>query len=221
MTSESLGPAATIVAIDGPAASGKSSVAKLLAKRLGVPFLNTGAMYRAVGRACHEAGVDHDDPGAAGQVAEALELDFDSSGGLLVGGQPWNVDGEQMGGWASRVAVHQPVREAMVARQRVLGQRSGCVAEGRDIGTVVFPAAPLKVFLVASPGVRAQRRAEQEGHPERAGRYEADLMDRDRRDREREIAPLRPAPGALELNSDELTLDQVVQRILGALPGAV
>ena len=146
MTAESLGPVATIGAIDGPAASGKSSVAKLLAMRLGVPFLNTGAMYRAVGRACHEAGVDHDDPGAAGQVAEALELDFDSSGGLLVGGQPWNVNGEQMGDWASRVAVHQPVREAMVARQRVLGQRSGCVAEGRDIGTVVFPAAPLKVF---------------------------------------------------------------------------
>lgn len=217
MTADSSPSKPLIVAIDGPAASGKSSVAELLAQHLGVPFLNSGAMYRAVALACRRASVDLDDPRAAGEVAAGLELDFDSSGALLVGGEILDVGGEGVGELASRVAQHAPVRNAMVARQRILGRRHGCVAEGRDIGTVVFPEAPLKVFLMASPGVRAMRRAEQEGHPERASEYEEELRERDRRDRERSIAPLRPAVGALELNSDDLTLEQVVASILGAL----
>ncbi len=217
MTADSSPSKPLIVAIDGPAASGKSSVAELLAQHLGVPFLNSGAMYRAVALACQRASVDLDDPQAAGEVAADLDLDFDSSGALLVGGEILDVGGEGVGELASRVAQHGPVRDAMVARQRILGRRHGCVAEGRDIGTVVFPEAPLKVFLMASPGVRAMRRAEQEGHPERASEYERELLERDRRDRERSIAPLRPAVGALELNSDDLTLEQVVASILGAL----
>lgn len=209
-----------IVAIDGPAASGKSSVARLLALGLSVPFLNTGAMYRAVGLACKEGALDWDDGSACAALAGTLDLDFDDGGEILVNGKAIAVTGEIAGEWASRVATHKGVREAMVARQRVLGQRHGCVAEGRDIGTVVFPAATLKVFLVASPKVRALRRAQQEGHSERASQYEAELRARDRRDRERAIAPLRPAPGAMELNSDDLTVAEVVERILKVLGDA-
>lgn len=220
MSDQSPHSAKMIVAIDGPAASGKSSVARLVAQRLGVPFLNTGAMYRAVGLACTEQGVDLDQPQACAEVAAGLDLEFNAGGDLLVCGKPFEGGGEAAGQWASLVATHPGVRAAMVVRQRALGQRHGCVAEGRDIGTVVFPEATLKVFLVASPEVRARRRAQQEGQPGRVSQYEAELRERDRRDRERAIAPLRPAPGAMEVNSDHCTIEEVCQQILDGLGDA-
>lgn len=209
-----------IVAIDGPAASGKSTVARLLGERLGVPLLNTGAMYRAVGLACLDAGLDLADAAACGALAAALDLVLAPDGTVTVDGAAVAVDREEAGSAASRVAVHPGVRARLVALQQDFGHRYGCVAEGRDTTTVVFPDADLLVFLAASPRIRAERRARQEGHPERADEYAIEIAARDERDASRSAAPLRPAPGALRLSSDEATPDQLVDEIARAVEGA-
>ena len=209
-----------IVAIDGPAASGKSTVARLLGERLGVPLLNTGAMYRAVGLACLDAGLDLEDAAACEARANSLDLDVTSVGVVTVDGQPVAVEREEAGSAASRVAVHPGVRARLVALQQEFGRRYGCVAEGRDTTTVVFPDADVRVFLAASPRIRAERRARQEGAPERAEEYAREIAARDERDASRAVAPLRPAPGALRLSSDEATPEQLVERIAQAVEEA-
>lgn len=205
-----------IVAIDGPAASGKSSAARGLARRLGLLLLNTGAMYRAVGLECQRRGADLDDGPACAAVARELDLDFGPGGRLLARGEPVDaaIASELAGDLASRVGAHPEVREVLVERQQAIGSRRGLVAEGRDTTTVVFPDAELKVFLWAEAGVRAQRRALQEGHPERTSLYEQELRERDHRDSTRPVGPLLQAPDAVRLDTDELGADEVLERLL-------
>lgn len=202
-----------VIAIDGPAGAGKSSVARAVAAALGVPFLDSGAMYRCVALAGLERGVDVDDGEAMGALAAALEISF--------GDGRVRLDGRDVGEAirdpavttaASRVSAHPQVREAMVARQRELIAAGSYVAEGRDIGTVVSPDAPLKVFLTAAEEERARRRAAEDDDSPVA--VLAAQRERDARDREREHGALRPAEDAVALDTTDLTLDQVVARVV-------
>ena len=196
-----------IVAIDGPAGAGKSSVARGLADALGYTYLNSGSMYRAVGLLTLRDG------GAASEHAEALDIELGDR--VLVNGE--DVTDElrtpDVSEAASKVATNERVRAALVRKQRELLAGGDWVVEGRDIGTVVAPDAPVKVFLTASPEERARRRATELG-PD----VDAVLRDqalRDAQDEGREHSPLEMAPGALELDTTGLTLDQVVAHIAG------
>jgi len=196
-----------IVAIDGPAGAGKSSVARGVADALGYTYLNSGSMYRAVGLLTLRDG------GAASDHAEALQIQLGDR--VLVGGE--DVTDElrtpDVSEAASKVATNEKVRAALVRKQRELLADGDWVVEGRDIGTVVAPDAPVKVFLTASPEERARRRA-----AELRTDVEPVLRDqalRDAQDESREHSPLQMAPGALELDTTGLTLDQVVERVAG------
>ncbi len=202
-----------VIAIDGPAGAGKSSVAREVAAALGITYLDSGAMYRCVALEALRRGVDLDDPEALAPIASGLQIDF-GPGGVRVGGRdPGPIREPAVSAAASQVSVHPQVREAMVSRQRELIAAGDYVAEGRDIGTVVCPEAPLKVFLTASEGERARRRAAESGEdPEEVL---ASQRRRDRRDREREHGALRPAPDAIELDTSGLGLSEVVERVVG------
>ena len=202
-----------VIAIDGPAAAGKSTVARALADMLGLTYLDSGAMYRSVALAALRAGVDPDDGAALRRVARDLEID-------LAGGRVW-LDGEdvteeirapEVSSAASRVAVHPEVRAAMIERQRTLLAAGDYVAEGRDIGTVVSPGALLKVFLTAPDDERARRRAAETGDPL------PDVLSaqsrRDARDREREHGALRAADDAVQIDTTRLSVEEVVDRLV-------
>jgi cytidylate kinase len=198
-----------IVAIDGPAGAGKSSVARGVADALGYTYLNSGSMYRAVGLLTLRDG------GAASDHAEALDIQLGDR--VLVNGE--DVTDElrtpDVSEAASKVATNEKVRAALVRKQRELLADGNWVVEGRDIGTVVAPDAPVKVFLTASPEERARRRAVELGAD-----IDAVLRDqalRDAQDESREHSPLEMAPGALELDTTGLTLDQVVERVAGLI----
>jgi cytidylate kinase len=204
-----------VIAIDGPAGAGKSTVARALAARLGITYLDSGAMYRAVALATLRAEADPDDADAVGTIARALELALDGDR-VSIAGEDVSAEIRRpaVSAAASRVSVHPQVREAMVARQRELIAGGSYVAEGRDIGTVVSPESPLKVFLTASPEERARRRAAETGeHAPDVLRAQAD---RDSRDTEREHGALRPAADAVEVDTTGLSVERVVERI-GAL----
>jgi cytidylate kinase len=202
-----------VIAIDGPAGAGKSTVARAVAAALGITYLDSGAMYRCVALATLRAGTDPDDAEAVAALATRIEIELDGQDVLL--------DGEDVGSairepevtaFASRVSVHPAVREAMVERQRQLIAAGDYVAEGRDIGTVVSPDAPLKVFLTASDEERARRRSGQSGRDFDA--VLAEQRDRDRRDRERAHGALKLADDATELDTTGLSPKQVVARIV-------
>jgi cytidylate kinase len=202
-----------VIAIDGPAGAGKSSVARGVAAELGFTYLDSGAMYRCVALAGIERGADLDDPAEMGELAASLEIGLD--GGRIV------LDGRDVGRrirepdvteTASRVSVHLPVRAAMVNEQRRLIAAGRYVAEGRDIGTVVAPDSPLKVFLTASEEERAHRRASQTGE-EMEAVLEAQRL-RDARDENREHSALRAAEDAVELDTTGFSLDEVVARVV-------
>jgi CMP/dCMP kinase len=202
-----------VIAIDGPAGAGKSSVARGVAAAIGFTYLDSGAMYRCVALAALEGGLDVDDGEALGRLAERLEIGFEGQRVLL--GER-DVSGEirspEVSAAASHVSVHPRVRAAMVARQRKLIGTGRYVAEGRDIGTVVSPESPLKIFLTASDEERARRRAAQTGED-----YEAVLAaqrQRDARDSEREHGALRAAEDAVELDTTGFSLDEVVARVV-------
>jgi len=202
-----------VIAIDGPAGAGKSTVARAVAAALGFTYLDSGAMYRCVALAGLERGADLDDDEAVGALAGSLAIELDGEavtlGGRDVGAairEPAVTDA------SSRVSVHGPVREAMVTRQRELIAAGRYVAEGRDIGTVVSPEAPLKVFLTASARERARRRAAQTGESEAA--VLAAQSERDGRDENREHSALRAAPDAVEIDTTGLALDEVVARVV-------
>lgn len=222
-------PRPLVVAIDGPAGVGKSTVARRLAARLGVPYLDTGAMYRALALFALERGVDLDDrAGVAAALAAArieLRVGADGRAEVLLGGAPVEarIRTAEVAAATSRLAVHPEVRAAMVELQRELARRHGGVIEGRDIGTQVVPETPHKFFLEAAPEVRAERRWAELAA---GGRDDLDraeiarqIAERDRRDRERADSPLRPAPDALVIDTGERTPDQLVEllarRVLG------
>ena len=209
-----------VIAIDGPAGSGKSTIAARLAKKLGYVNLESGAMYRALALKALEHGVSLDDSEALRQLAAAtvIQLEPQPQGNRVL------LDGRDVSQRirvgdvtlaASRVSVHPPVREIMVSRQREMGASGGVVMEGRDIGTAVFPNADVKVFLDADARIRAERRVAQNGtHThEEARRIIEDLVDRDQRDRTRSVSPLVPAVDAVILDSTNLSIDDVVSRI--------
>lgn len=208
--------------MDGPAGAGKSTVARRVAEALGLQFLDTGAMYRAVTLEVLARGVPPTDAAGCSAVAHSLELDFDEAGKLRIDGRPGEPDirGREVTRHVSTVSAHPAVREAIVARQRVLGRSEpGVVAEGRDTTTVVFADADHKFFLNASPEERARRRALQEGTPERVDEILADIQRRDRTDTDREHSPLMQAEDAVRIDADDLTADQVVARILELVQG--
>jgi cytidylate kinase len=202
-----------VIAIDGPAGAGKSTAARAVAAEIGFTYLDSGAMYRCVALVALERGLDLDDGEALGELAEGLEVGFDGPRVLL---DERDVSAEirapEVSTAASRVSVHPRVREAMVERQRQLIAAGRFVAEGRDIGTVVSPEAPLKIFLTASDEERARRRAAENG--EDVDAVLASQRRRDARDTEREHGALRPAEDAVELDTTGLSLDEVVARVV-------
>ena len=208
-----------VVAVDGPAGAGKSSASRALAGRLGYAYVDTGAMYRAVGVIAHERGVPLDDDDALERLVGGLRFEVrDQGAGLAVDGTDLSaaIRRPDAGELASRVSTRPVVRERLVALQRQLGATGGVVMEGRDIGTVVFPNAEVKLYLTADPGVRARRRA-----LELRGRGEAvdeaalarEIEARDRRDSARSHSPLRPAADARILDTSAFTLEQVVAQM--------
>jgi cytidylate kinase len=204
---------AMVIAIDGPAGAGKSTVARAAADALGFTYLDSGAMYRSVALRGLRDGADLDSAQAMARLAEGIEIGF--PGGRV------HADGEDVSelirspevtAAASRVSVHPEVRKAMVERQRALIEAGDYVAEGRDIGTVVSPDSPLKVFLTATDEERARRRAAETGEP--VADVLAAQRDRDRRDRDREYGALRPADDAVELDTTGLTVEQASGRVV-------
>ena len=208
-----------VIAIDGPSASGKGTVARRVAEALGFHLLESGALYRLVGLLSLRADVSADDEGALACVAADLDARFER-GRAYLGGEDVSdaLLGEASGARASEVARHPAVREALLARQRAFRRPPGLVAEGRDMGTVVFPDAALKVFLTASVAERARRRHKQlidKGIGANLATLSRDLAERDARDSARAAAPLAAAPDALQLDSSDLSIDAVVARIVG------
>lgn len=202
-----------VIAIDGPAGAGKSSVARALAAALGFTYLDSGAMYRCVALAALERGAALDDAAALGGLARSLQIGLDGGRVALDGADVSEaIRTPPVTEAASRVSVHAPVREAMVAEQRRLIASGRYVAEGRDIGTVVSPDSPLKVFLTASDEERARRRAAQTGEDEAA--VLAAQRERDRRDETREHSALRAASDAVEIDTTGMGLDEVVARVV-------
>ncbi|MDQ1746309.1 MAG: CMP/dCMP kinase [Frankiaceae bacterium] len=212
-----------VIAIDGPSGSGKSTVARAVATRLGLRYLDTGAMYRAATAAVLAAGIDPDDAAAVAAYVPGVELEISTEPAparVSAGGSDLTTEirGPAVTAAVSAVSAVPAVRAAMVARQRRLIGAGGIVVEGRDIGTVVAPAADLKVFLTADPAARAARRALETDAD--VGRTEADLARRDRLDTSRAASPLAQAPDALVLDSTDLDPDAVVAEILAALDRA-
>ena len=205
-----------VIAIDGPAGSGKSTVAKAVAIRLGLEYLDTGAMYRSVAFAALRGGVDPEDAEVVGNLARNMELDVDPSGKITVDGVDATIEirGPEVTRAVSIVAANPVVRTEMRARQRQwVAKRGGGVMEGRDIGTVVFPDARLKVYLDASPEVRAARRSKEVSDLS----YETvatDLARRDALDQNRTHDPLRTAEDAFVIDTSDLSVDQIVDAIM-------
>ncbi len=207
------------MAIDGPAGAGKSTVAKAVAKRLGYRYMDTGAMYRALAWKAMRHGAAPDDESALGRILESTDVDLGADGTVMLDGA--DVSGAirtpEVGQMASQVSGMKIVRQRMADLQRAMGRSGSVVAEGRDMGTVVFPEAEVKVYLDASPETRARRRFDELAAKDSTLTLEqtlADVMRRDRRDKERAVAPLRRADDAVFIDSTALPVDAVVDRIL-------
>lgn len=211
-----------VITVDGPAGSGKSTVSRLLAEKRGFVYLDTGAMYRAVALAAARAGIALDDGGKLAALCRGLVLRFETKGGqthIFLGDEDVSraIRSPEMDMGSSRVSAVKEVREAMTAMQRNIAAGHKVIAEGRDMGTIVFPGAAHKFFLTASQEVRAERRYRERvlrGEPVDKTVVAAELGRRDHQDQTREIAPLRPAPDAVRIDTAGLTVDEVVQEIL-------
>jgi cytidylate kinase len=210
---------APVITVDGPSASGKGTVARRVAETLGFHCLESGALYRLVALASLRARVPADDEARLAALACDLSVRFVGEK-IFLDDQDVTSDlaTEQCGSRASEAAKLGPVREALLARQRAFRRAPGLVADGRDMGSVVFPDAQLKVFLTASAAVRAERRynqLKQKGIHATLPTLFRELEARDARDAARAVSPLVPAPDAVQLDSSDLTIDEVVGRILG------
>lgn len=214
-----------IIAIDGPSGAGKSTLAKRLAQELHFVYLDTGAMYRALAWKVLHEGVDLADDAKLGVLVRTTEIDLaEQEGGLVV----W-LDGRDVAGkirtpevsqMASKVSALKPVRDRMLELQRAMGRRGNVVAEGRDIGTVVFPQAEIKIFLDASAEERARRRYQEikaAGGAADLAETLREIEERDKRDRERDIAPLRKAEDAWMIDSSNIDADGVAARVLAEI----
>ncbi|MFL6548316.1 MAG: (d)CMP kinase [Povalibacter sp.] len=221
MSQESL--PAPVLTIDGPSGSGKGTVARQVADQLGWHLLDSGALYRLVAFAAQKGGIPLDDEAANARIAEHLDVRFgaDPEGEeqIWLEGAEVSADirTERAGDGASQVAALPRVRAALVARQRAFARAPGLVADGRDMGTVIFPEAGLKIFLTASADERAKRRYKQlkdKGLGANLAALSQEIAERDRRDANRTIAPLRPADDALVIDSTSMSIDAVVARVL-------
>ncbi|HWA82496.1 MAG TPA: (d)CMP kinase [Fimbriimonadaceae bacterium] len=212
-----------VIAIDGPAGAGKSTVAKALARELGLSYLDTGAMYRAVALMAQRAGLGPGDGEEAARLGQKIRIDFD--------GQKVLLDGEDVskeirtldiGELASALSAFSSVRTLLVARQKALVAEGGYTLEGRDVTTVVAPDANVKVYLTASLEERAKRRymeLEERGVPDEYAKVRKEMQVRDNRDITREDSPLAVAPGAVVIETAGLTPDEVVEKIKALIPG--
>ena len=207
-----------VITIDGPTASGKGTLASRVAEALGFAFLDSGALYRLTALSAQQAGVAFTDEAALADLAAAIDVRFDRERILLGGREVQDaIRQEAVGNAASKIAALPAVRAALLALQRRFRQLPGLVADGRDMGTVVFPDAQLKVFLTASVEARAERRYKQlieKGFPANMSALLQDLKERDARDTQRTVAPLKPADGALLLETSAMSIADAVAQVL-------
>ena len=214
-----------VLTIDGPSGSGKGTVAQLIAKDLGWHYLDSGALYRVLAKACTKHGIELSDETSVSTLAKNLDVVFLFKNGeleVLLEGQNVStlIRSEQTGNAASKVAALPLVRSALLERQHHFRQLPGLVTDGRDMGTVVFPDAPYKIFLNASAEVRAQRRHKQlkeKGIGSKIPDLINEISERDERDRNRRVAPLRPATDAIQLDSTSLGIENVFERVRAIL----
>jgi cytidylate kinase len=213
-----LTPTIPVIAIDGPSASGKGTVAARVARALGFHYLDSGALYRLVALVALDGDIDFDDEASLVQAAESMDVEF-GEGWVKLGGVDVSLElrAEDVGAQASRVAARPAVRQALLERQRRFRRPPGLVADGRDMGSVVFPDASLKVFLTADVAVRAERRYKQLKEKGMYGKMQdvvEELRRRDERDATRPVAPLKHYPDAIFLDTTGLSVDQAVQAVL-------
>lgn len=210
------------IAIDGPAGAGKSTIAKMVAKKLGFVYVDTGAMYRTMALHCIRLGLDPADEAAVARACREVDVTIryeDGAQQVVLNGE--NVSGlirtEEVGSMASAISVYMPVREKLVELQQELARQTSVIMDGRDIGTCVLPDAPAKIYLTASVKVRAERRyleLRQKGVACDQGAIEADIKERDDRDMHREHSPLKQADDAVLLDSSAMTIEQVADAII-------
>lgn len=212
-----------VIAIDGPSGSGKGTIARLVAEQLGFRFLDSGALYRVVALASLNTRTSAEDASALATLAATSPIEFlksDSGDGVvLLGGQDVTTQlrAEEVGDRASRIATHAEVRDALLERQRRWRRQPGLVADGRDMGTVVFPDASVKIFLTASAEIRAERRHKQlieKGMSVKIESLLVDIIERDHRDYSREVAPLKAAADSINIDSSACSVEQVVTKVL-------
>ena len=222
MSADAPPPRKLIIAIDGPSGAGKGTIARALASRLSYRHVDTGAMYRAIGWKALREGIQLDDEAAVAALSERAVLDVEDDRVAIDGDELGRaIRTPEMDRAAATVARHPAVRRALVSRQRAVGARGGVVMEGRDIGTVVFPDADVKIYLDASPEERARRRANDPAHRAPAGRVLSDvataLAERDKSDSTRAVSPLAIAADAVQIDTTGLTVEAVVDRVMAAV----